>query len=132
MIGFGHQACESAGKKTGLIFLEGDPQQVGRGTVIVGVHVRELHGRGFCGDGLRIVGQQETGGDDHLVALVDELLHIRLVVRRLVRFEEFGLHAQALVGNRVLHALPAGVVEAFVTQFSNVRHETDFEGRTTT
>ena len=124
-VGLGHLAGDDAGQEACLVLTEDEACKVGRRLVVRVVDDRELGGRVGLGHGQRVVTEQEADGDHHVVLLVDEQLHVLLVVGRLVGLDDLGLHAKARVVDRVLYALPSVGVEGLVRKLADVGDETD-------
>ena len=121
----GHLAGHDAGQEPGLVLTENKTGEVRRRLVIGVVDDGELDGRVGLGHGQRVVTEQEADGDHHVVLLVDEQLHVLLVVGRLVGLDDLGLHAKARVVDRVLYALPSVGVEGLVRKLADVGDKTD-------
>jgi hypothetical protein len=122
--GLAHARGQVAGQEGRLAGVEEQALDVGG----AGARVddRELAVGIGLGRSLGGVRQQETHGDDQVLALRDELVQVLLVVGLLLALQEHTLDAQFL--HRALDAGPGGLVEGFVVDAAHVGDLTNGKG----
>ena len=122
-IGLREQACERACHEAGLVLVEHEAGEVVNGRALELVHADELQRRIGLGRLDGVVTEGEADRDDHLVAVVDELLDVGGVVGLGVALDVLGLHANGR--GTLLGALPCRLVERLVVDLAEVGDETD-------